>query len=65
LPTWAGAGRVHSFVCYLIVNAVFTVTLSLEYFWSAIFDPVGLHLVRAILSPYCRAGFCKTNVPFN
>ncbi len=36
------------FVCYLIVNAVFTATRSLEHFWSAIFDPVGRQLLRAI-----------------
>ena len=32
------------FMMYLIANAVFTTTRSLEHFWSGIFDPVGLQL---------------------
>ncbi len=36
------------FVVYLIINAIFTATRSLEHFWSAIFDPVGMRLVDSI-----------------
>jgi ABC-2 type transport system permease protein len=36
------------FVVYLILNAVFRSTRSLEHFWSAIFDPVGMRLVDVI-----------------
>jgi ABC-2 type transport system permease protein len=36
------------FMTYLIANAVFMATRSLEHFWSAIFDPVGLHLFDSI-----------------
>ena len=36
------------FVLYLILNVVYGATGSLEYFWSAIFDPVGLRLYTAI-----------------
>ncbi len=36
------------FVVYLIINAIFSATRSLEHFWSAIFDPVGLRLVDAV-----------------
>src|SRR6202789_3947220 len=32
------------FIVYLIVNVIFQTTGSLEHFWSAIFDPVGLRL---------------------
>ena len=37
---------------YLIVNAVFSATRSLEHFWSGILDPVGLQMIdvhRALL----------------
>jgi hypothetical protein len=36
------------FLVYLVVNLVFSATSSLEHFWSAIFDPVGLRLFRVI-----------------
>jgi len=36
------------FVAYLIFQAVFAATGSLEHFWSAIFDPVGLRLLNAV-----------------
>jgi ABC-2 type transport system permease protein len=36
------------FVVYLVVNAIFQATGSLEHFWSAIFDPVGLRLFDSI-----------------
>ena len=36
------------FVVYLVVNVIFQATGSLEHFWSAIFDPVGLRLFDSI-----------------
>ncbi|MBW4038300.1 MAG: hypothetical protein HIU91_05365 [Acidobacteria bacterium] len=36
------------FIVYLVINAVFSATRSLEHFWSAIFDPVGLRLFSVI-----------------
>ena len=36
------------FAVYLIINAIFSATRSLEHFWSAIFDPVGLRLLDAV-----------------
>jgi hypothetical protein len=36
------------FMAYLISNIVFQATRSLEHFWSAIFDPVGLRLFDSI-----------------
>jgi ABC-2 type transport system permease protein len=36
------------FVVYLIANAVYANTRSLEHFWSGIFDPVGLRLFTVI-----------------
>jgi ABC-2 type transport system permease protein len=36
------------FVIYLTLNAVFSATRSLEFFWSAIFDPIGLRLFDAV-----------------
>jgi ABC-2 type transport system permease protein len=36
------------FLVYLIVNAIFAATGSLEHFWSAIFDPVGLRLFDSV-----------------
>jgi ABC-2 type transport system permease protein len=36
------------FIVYLIVNVIFQATGSLEHFWSAIFDPVGLRLFDSI-----------------
>ncbi len=36
------------FIVYLVVNAVFSATRSLEHFWSAIFDPVGLRAFDAV-----------------
>jgi ABC-2 type transport system permease protein len=36
------------FLFYLIVTVVYSATGSLEHFWSAIFDPVGLRLFRVI-----------------
>jgi hypothetical protein len=36
------------FVAYLIFQAVFAATGSLEHFWSAIFDPVGLRLLNVV-----------------
>jgi ABC-2 type transport system permease protein len=36
------------FMAYLIVGAVFSARRSLEHFWSAIFDPVGLRLLESI-----------------
>jgi ABC-2 type transport system permease protein len=36
------------FMVYLVVNAIFSATRSLEHFWSAIFDPVGLRLFDSI-----------------
>jgi ABC-2 type transport system permease protein len=39
------------FMMYLIASAIFSSTRSLEHFWSAIFDPVGLQLVD-VLSRY-------------
>jgi hypothetical protein len=36
------------FVVYLVLNVIFTATRSLEHFWSAIFDPVGLRLLDAV-----------------
>jgi ABC-2 type transport system permease protein len=39
------------FMMYLIASAIFTSTRSLEHFWSAIFDPVGLQLAD-VLSRY-------------
>jgi ABC-2 type transport system permease protein len=36
------------FVVYLTINAIFSSTRSLEHFWSAIFDPVGLRMFDAI-----------------
>src|SRR5271156_5271484 len=36
------------FMAYLIANIVFQATRSLEHFWSAIFDPVGLRLFDSI-----------------
>jgi len=36
------------FVVYLVLNAIFGATRSLEHFWSAIFDPVGLRLQNAV-----------------
>jgi ABC-2 type transport system permease protein len=36
------------FVVYLIVNVIFQATGSLEHFWSAIFDPVGLRLFDSV-----------------
>src|SRR5580698_7887878 len=36
------------FLVYLILTAVFDNTLSLEHFWTAIFDPVGLQLFDSI-----------------
>jgi hypothetical protein len=36
------------FVVYLVINVIFSATRSLEHFWSAIFDPVGLRLFDAV-----------------
>src|SRR5271168_4932375 len=36
------------FMVYLIATAVFQATRSLEHFWSAIFDPVGLRLFDSV-----------------
>ena len=36
------------FLVYLIVNVIFAATGSLEHFWSAIFDPVGLRLLDSV-----------------
>ena len=36
------------FLTYLIVNVIFAATGSLEHFWSAIFDPVGLRLLDSV-----------------
>jgi ABC-2 type transport system permease protein len=36
------------FVVYLVINAIFSATRSLEHFWSAIFDPVGLRALDAV-----------------
>src|SRR3984885_6345234 len=36
------------FVVYLVINAIFTARQSLEHFWSAIFDPVGLRAFDAV-----------------
>jgi ABC-2 type transport system permease protein len=36
------------FLVYLIVNVIFSATGSLEHFWSAIFDPVGLRLFDSV-----------------
>jgi len=36
------------FMAYLVTTAIFAATRSLEHFWSAIFDPVGLRLVDSI-----------------
>jgi len=36
------------FVVYLTINAIFSATRSLEHFWSAIFDPVGLRMFDAV-----------------
>ncbi len=36
------------FVVYLVVNVIFQATGSLEHFWSAIFDPIGLRLFDSI-----------------
>ncbi len=36
------------FLLYLILNAVFSATNSLEHFWSAIFDPIGLRLFDSV-----------------
>src|ERR1700679_4260971 len=36
------------FVVYLVINAIFSATRSLEHFWSAIFDPVGLRMLDAV-----------------
>ncbi len=36
------------FLLYLILNAVFAATNSLEHFWSAIFDPIGLRLFDSV-----------------
>ncbi|HSY36211.1 MAG TPA: M1 family aminopeptidase, partial [Acidobacteriaceae bacterium] len=36
------------FVVYLVINVIFSARRSLEHFWSAIFDPVGLRLVDSI-----------------
>jgi ABC-2 type transport system permease protein len=36
------------FLIYLIVNVIFAATGSLEHFWSAIFDPVGLRLLDSV-----------------
>ena len=36
------------FLAYLVVNAVFAATGSLEHFWSAIFDPVGMRLFDSV-----------------
>jgi ABC-2 type transport system permease protein len=36
------------FVVYLTINAIFSSTRSLEHFWSAIFDPVGLRMFDAV-----------------
>jgi ABC-2 type transport system permease protein len=36
------------FLTYLVVNAVFAATGSLEHFWSAIFDPVGVRLLDSV-----------------
>jgi ABC-2 type transport system permease protein len=36
------------FLVYLIVNVIFAATGSLEHFWSAIFDPVGLRLMDSV-----------------
>jgi len=35
-------------IVYFTMQAVFTATRSLEHFWSAIFDPVGLRLADAV-----------------
>lgn len=35
-------------IVYLILNQVFSATRSLEHFWSAIFDPVGLRLFTVV-----------------
>jgi hypothetical protein len=36
------------FICYQILNVIYQTTGSLEHFWSAIFDPVGLRMFRVI-----------------
>ena len=36
------------FMVYLIVNAVFSATRSLEHFWSGILDPIGLQLADVL-----------------
>ncbi len=36
------------FMVYLMVNAIFAATRSLEHFWSGIFDPVGLQMVDVL-----------------
>jgi ABC-2 type transport system permease protein len=36
------------FLIYLVANVVFAATNSLEHFWSAIFDPVGLRLFDSV-----------------
>ena len=33
---------------YFVINAVFATTRSLEHFWSAILDPIGLQLMSAV-----------------
>ena len=35
-------------IVYLTINAIFSSTRSLEHFWSAIFDPVGLRMFDAV-----------------
>jgi ABC-type transport system involved in multi-copper enzyme maturation permease subunit len=36
------------FIVYLVVNVIFQATGSLEHFWSAIFDPIGLRLFDSV-----------------
>jgi ABC-2 type transport system permease protein len=36
------------FMVYLIVNAIFSATRSLEHFWSGILDPIGLQLADVL-----------------
>ena len=52
-------------MAYLIANTVFMARRSLEHFWSAIFDPVGLRLFDSITRYWTVAEKNTRLLPWN
>jgi ABC-2 type transport system permease protein len=53
------------FLGYLILNTVYSATGSLEHFWSAIFDPVGLRLFNVITKYWTPAEQNTLQLPWS